>query len=163
MPRHIADIRNTQSYWSYALRKYHLSHYLKTNLHPTQSTHSCTKSQILSGPSFVFFCLDQLLKAILGKVTHYIPGCVHRVPDIWGKIQKALQRWDDSTLQELYLISKQVVEELGCADEKLRVLHVISEVHKKQYGKTLACLLEEPPNFPKMLKYVKNCKEYSML
>jgi hypothetical protein len=53
---------------------------------------------------------------------------------------------------------------LGCAeDEKLRVLHVISEVHKKQYGKILACLLEEPPNFPKMLKYVKNGKEYSML
>ncbi|EIE83645.1 hypothetical protein G6F46_011726 [Rhizopus delemar] len=74
----------------------------------------------------------------------------------------ALQWWDDSTLQELYLISKQVVEKLRCAeDEKLRALHIISEVHEKQYGKVLACLLEKPPNLPKMLKYVKDSKECS--
>lgn len=74
----------------------------------------------------------------------------------------ALQRQDDSTVQDLYLISKQVVEELGCAeDEKLRALHVISEAHEKQYGKILACLLEEPPNLPKMLQYVVDGREHS--
>lgn len=74
----------------------------------------------------------------------------------------ALPRWDDSTIQELYSIAKQVAQESTCVeDEKLRALHVISEVHENQYTKIMACLLEEPPNLRKALKYVEDGRQYS--
>ncbi|KAL1930187.1 hypothetical protein VTP01DRAFT_1341 [Rhizomucor pusillus] len=75
----------------------------------------------------------------------------------------ALPIWDDSTVQELYLIGKQVAQESACAEDKLRALHVISEVHEKQYGKIMACLSEEPPNLRKALKHVEDAEAAMMI